>query len=228
MAAFWIALAALFPIMNPIAALPLFSDLTGGMDAKGKARTARTTAISVLVIVLVSAVGGKYLLQALGVSLPSLQVAGGVVVGLAGLRMISGTDKRVRPSERPASAPPTGAIPTAAAAPGSSALAPPAPQSSVGVVPLAIPMIAGPGAISVAVALAGRYNSVLATVAIVAAGAVMALLVFLVLRFGEPLLRKIGTTGIGVLTRVFGLVILSIAVELVAEGVTQLFPALAH
>jgi len=205
MSALWLALASLFPLLNPFAALPLFSQLTSGMDRVTRNRTARTAAIAVLVILIVAVVGGRYLLEGLGVSLPALQVAGGIVVG-ATARMVIGADTRVTPSVQLTEGP--------------------VQSTSVGVVPLAIPMIAGPGAISVSIALVGRFDDVFSTLWILLAAAVMAVIVWVVLRFGQPLLKRLGTTGIGVLTRVFGLVILAIAVQLVAEGTTQLFPVL--
>jgi multiple antibiotic resistance protein len=78
----------------------------------------------------------------------------------------------------------------------------------------------------VSIALVGRFDDVLSTLWILLAALIMSVIVWIVLRFGQPLLERLGTTGIGVLTRVFGLVILAIAVQLVAEGATQLFPAL--
>ena len=206
MSALWLALASLFPLLNPFAALPLFSQLTSGMDKATRNRTARTAAIAVLVILIVAVVGGRYLLEGLGVSLPALQIAGGIVVGATALRMVLGSDTRVTPNDKQAEGP--------------------AQSTSVGVVPLAIPMIAGPGAISVSIALVGRFDDILSTLWILLAAAIMAVVVWVVLRFGQPLLARLGTTGIGVLTRVFGLIILAIAVQLVAEGATQLFPAL--
>jgi multiple antibiotic resistance protein len=206
MSALGLALASLFPLLNPFAALPLFAQLTSGMERATRNRTARTAAIAVLIILVVAVLGGRYLLEGLGVSLPALQVAGGVVVGATALRMVTGADTRVRQDDRPAT--------------------PPSTSTSVGVVPLAIPMIAGPGAISVSIALVGRFDDVFSTLWILLAALIMSVIVWILLRFGQPLLERLGTTGIGVLTRVFGLVILAIAVQLVAEGATQLFPAL--
>ena len=204
--AFLLALGSLFPIMNPVAALPVFADLTEGRDARSRARTARTTGIAVLVILAVSAVVGRYLLEALGISVAALQVAGGLIVGGTGLAMVRGSSSRISPAEHSETTASSGAV---------------------GVVPMAIPMIAGPGAISAVIAITGREQGLLALLQILAAAVVMAALVFVVLRLGEPLLDRLGTTGIGVLTRIFGLIILAIAVELAATGLGQLFPGLA-
>lgn len=202
--AFLLALASLFPIMNPFAALPVFGELTADMEARARNRTALTAAIAVLAILVVATVGGRYLLQALGVSLPALQIAGGIVVGLTGITMVTGRSARLHPEEKQDSA----------------------TRSSVGVVPMAMPLIAGPGAISVVIAAAGKDGSWFSLAMICLAALAMAVLVYLVLRFGELLLAKLGATGLGVLTRIFGLVILAIAVELVTDGVGDLFPAL--
>ncbi|MBN9605541.1 MAG: NAAT family transporter [Actinomycetales bacterium] len=205
MTAFLLALASLFPIMNPFAALPVFGELTADMERGARNRTALTAALAVLAILVVSTLGGRFLLQGLGVSLPALQIAGGIVVGLTAIGMVTGRAAQLHPEEKQDSA----------------------TRSSVGVVPMAMPLIAGPGAISVVIAAAGKAaGDWIAIGAICLAALVMSALVYLVLRFGEVLLARLGATGLGVLTRIFGLVILAIAVELVTDGLGTLFPVL--
>lgn len=202
--AFLLTLTSLVPIMNPIAVLPIFGAFTEGLDAAGRNRTARRTALAVLVVTVLSAAAGRFVLQLLGISLAGLQVAGGIVVGASALAMIGGRMPGLNPEEH----------------------AEQGNASDPSVVPLAIPLISGPGAIGVLIAIASREAAPLPIVGVVAACAVMAALIWVVLRFGEPLLQRLGTTGIGVLVRLFGLAVLAVAVELVARGATQLFPAL--
>jgi multiple antibiotic resistance protein len=103
-----------------------------------------------------------------------------------------------------------------------------ATMADVSLTPLAVPLLAGPGAIGVVIGLSARSDGAAATLGIVLGCVAMALLVGIVLRLGEPIAERLGATGIGALTRIFGLLILAIAVELFVHGLARALPGLAH
>lgn len=204
-AAAGITVASLFPIMNPIGALPAFGALTAGDDKPTRRRQGDRAALFCGALLVVFAFAGKPLLHLLGIGLPALQIAGGIIVGHAAYTMVV-QGPQLSPAEH----------------------AHGVAKPDVSFTPLAMPLLAGPGSIGVIIGLAGRTHGI-APLAGIALGAVaMALLVFAVFRVGEPVLERLGPSGIGALSRIFGFLILAIAVELVAHGVVALLPGLQH
>jgi multiple antibiotic resistance protein len=190
------AFAALLPITNPVSALAAFAGLTENAAPAQARRQARRIGIYVFAILAVSALLGSQLLHGLGITLPALQIAGGLVVGHTAFTMLA-------PS-RQDSADQGGAA---------------AAEQDVSFSPMAMPIVAGPGAIGVVIALAARYPGFGDRAWVVAGSAAIALTVFLVLRFGRPLITRIGRTGLTALTRIVGFLILAIGVELVVHGI---------
>lgn len=193
------AIAALLPITNPIGALAAFAGLTEAMPAPHVRRQAVMTGVYVFAILAVFTLLGTLVLHAFGITLPALQIAGGLVVSQAGFSMMTPTEK-LGPGEK----------------------ADAALKQDVSFSPMALPLVAGPGAIGVVIALSARYSGFTDHALIVAASAAIAIVVSLVLRFGTPIIRRIGPTGIGALTRVMGFLILAIGVELVVHGILDI------
>lgn len=190
------ALAALLPITNPIGGLAAFAGLTGGADTGQVKKQAVLTGCYVFAILAVFTLLGSLLLNALGITLAALQIAGGLVVAHSGFGMINPRDP-LTPREQ------------------SEAVSKP----DVSFSPMAMPLIAGPGAIGVVIALSARYPGIGDRVGITVASAVIAVIVVVLLRYGTPLVDKLGPTGVGALLRIVGFLILAIGVELVVHGV---------
>lgn len=193
------ALGALLPITNPVGALASYAGLTGGMDHAEIRRQAVRTGAYVFLILAVFTLFGSLVLSAFGITLGALQVAGGLVVGHAGFRMLSSSPQLSSGEKRDARV-----------------------KTDVSFSPMALPLVAGPGAIGVVIALTARYDGWSARGGIVVSVAVISLLVALVLRFGTPVIERIGPTGIGALVRIMGFLILAIGVELVVHGLQSL------
>ncbi|MBF4160401.1 NAAT family transporter [Nocardioides sp. CBS4Y-1] len=193
------AFAALIPITNPIGGLAAFAALTEGREKKDVDHQAWQTGLYVGAILVVSAVAGDLVLRALGISLPSLQIAGGLVVAHSGFGMIA---PKPGISRREADHAVT--------------------KESVAFSPMALPLVAGPGAIGVVIALAARHTGIESRLGLVVGCVALAAGVGGVLRFGTPLIERLGASGIGALTRVMGFLILAIGVELVSHGVLAL------
>jgi multiple antibiotic resistance protein len=204
-AAAGVTVAALFPVMNPIGALPAFAALTAGESSGTRHAQALRGAAYAGGILIVFAVAGRPLLHAFGIGLPALQIAGGLIVGHSGYGMVV-YGPRLSQAERDDGA----------------------EKEDVSFTPLAMPLLAGPGAIGVVIGVAARAKGLTPEIGIVLGCLAMALVIAIVLRVGEPVLARLGAAGIGALSRIFGFLILAIAVELVAHGVTQVLPGLLH
>ncbi len=201
-------LAGLLSVVDPIGAVPLFISLTEHRNSDERRRIACVCAISVGAMLLVALVGGKLILEFFGIGIPSFQIAGGIVVLLMGISMLKASHDRSRntPEERAESV----------------------DKESIAVVPMAIPLLSGPGAMSSVIVyhnLNPSWNhDVLAGCVI----ATVALAVLLCLLMAEKIADLLGRTGINVITRVFGLIILSIAVEFITKGLAAIFPILGQ
>jgi len=197
---------SLLAILNPLGAIPLFLGLTEGMESAGRRRTGRAAGFAVGVVLVVAVWFGQDILEVFGVRIASFQVGGGILALLMAIDMLQARlspAKQTREEAREAGS-----------------------RDSVGVVPLGIPLLAGPGSISLAIVgaeqAAGTAETVGLTVVVVALGA----LVWGVLRAAEPLGRVLGRTGINIITRLMGLVLAAIAIEFIATGMADLFPGL--
>jgi MarC family membrane protein len=181
----------LFVITDPPGMVPIFLALTGGMVARERHRAAWEAVALAGGVIVVFAVGGQQILQYLGINLPALQAAGGILLLLVALELLTGrTDDPSRQT-----------------------------TSNVALVPIGTPLLAGPGAIVATMLFVQRADGPGGYVAI-AAGIILVLLaVWLILRFSGAIVRVLRPAGIEVLTRIAGLLLAAIAVQLVADAV---------
>ncbi len=207
---FWIRytsfVVTLIAVLDPFIALPFFLGLCAGRPEAERLRIARVASLTVMTILIGAAVSGEALLLFLGASLSSFRIAGGLVLLLMALAMLQAKPGNVRQTVREANDASTNETP--------------------GIVPLAIPLLAGPGAIStvmIAVQRGGWQNEVAVVVAIVVVCAIL----WAMLRLAIPIGRLMGRGGFSVATRLLGLLLAAIAVESMAAGLKELFPALA-
>lgn len=199
-------IAGIFSMMNPIGNLGIFASMTADRSAAESRRIAWTCATAVAATLLVVTWTGGLLLDFFGISIDSLRAAGGIIVLLIGLRMLfNNTEHTQTPSE-------------AAEA---------KERASIAVVPLAIPIIAGPGTMAVVLVAAKQHPSILGKGEITAVVLALSVLTGLMMSFASPIARKLGESGIGVVTRVMGLVLSAIAMGLLAEGLKGMLPGLA-
>jgi multiple antibiotic resistance protein len=198
-------LIGLIAILDPFIAVPLFLSLTANRSLHEQRRTARVVTLTVLCVLVGASIAGETILTLIGGSLASFRVGGGLVLLLMALAMLNARAGDVRQT-----ADETNAIEQGA---------------GLGVVPLAIPLLAGPGAISTVIVAShgdGVLHRLLILVCIVAACAVL----WVVLALAAPLGRRMGTTGLNIANRLLGLLLAAFAIESMAAGLKQLFPAL--
>lgn len=200
-------LTALFVITNPIGAIPLFISFTRDQSPRGRQRTARNAATAVAVILVLSVFLGEPLLRFFGIGVPSFRVGGGILILLMAIAMLQGQPGETRHSREES--------------------ADPEEKESIAVVPLAVPILAGPGAISTTIVYAHRAQTVWDFAFLVFAALLVAASVWIALSLAEPIASRLGRYGINVTTRVMGLILAAVAVEFIAGGLVQLFPKLA-
>ncbi len=193
----------LLAIVNPIQAAATFATLTVGASPAQEKRIATRACVTAFIIMVVFGFVGQYLLQALGITFGAFRVAGGILLLLVGLNMVF---------LKPASEHESG---------GGS------PADDPSIFPLAIPMISGPGALTTIVALISkrRESPVEVALVVVIAALVIAITLF-AMRISQPLLKFFGTSGINAISRIMGVLVASIAVQLIVMGLKELFPIL--
>jgi multiple antibiotic resistance protein len=192
-----IPLVSIFFIVDPLAAIPSFLTMTAD-DAPGRRREmAIKAAIASTVILVVFAAAGGLIFRLFGVTLPAFRVAGGIVLGLSALEML----RADRPSRETAEEIREGID-----------------KIDISITPLAIPLLAGPGAISTVMVLTHKATSWKATVPVYVAIALTGVATYVLLRYSARLQQALGKTGIHVLSRIMGLVLATIAVQFVLDG----------
>lgn len=198
---------SLFSIVNPFAALPVYVGITGGMPEPARRALPRSTALAVLVILAVAYLAGQGLLAFFSIRIASLRIAGGILIfGMAWSMLQARVSGAKQTPEEAREAP---------------------DRAHVAVVPLAMPLLAGPGAISVMILQATRGDGVIALIGALAAAFLVSGSVWLILRAARPVSSFLGQTGMNVATRFMGLILAAIAVEFIAGGLSDIFPAWA-
>jgi multiple antibiotic resistance protein len=187
-------------IVDPVAAVPTYLVITQDETAQGRRRTALRACFAMTVLLMVFAATGTFIFQAFGITLPAFRTAGGLILWFSAMEMLRG--------ERPTRE-------------GRGELQEAKEKEDVALVPLAIPLLAGPGAISTIVVLAGQAREPPHVMVLYTAIVVTGLVSYVTLRVGEPLLRRLGKTGIRVITRVMGLLLAAVAVQFVLTGVKE-------
>lgn len=185
-------LLTLFVIMDPPGMVPIFLAMTGKSPARERNRAAWQAVALAGGVIAFFAVAGQGVLHYLGIGLPALQGAGGLLLLLVALELLTGK------ADDPASQQAT---------------------SNIALVPLGTPLLAGPGAIVATMLFVRRSHSVGDVVAIAAGMALVLVLVWLALRFSGLIVRLLRPSGIEVLTRIAGLLVAAIAVQLIADAV---------
>jgi multiple antibiotic resistance protein len=187
-------------IVDPVAAVPAYLVITQDETPGGRRRTALRACVAMTVLLMVFAATGTLIFRAFGITLPAFRTAGGLILWFSAMEMLRGE----RPSRE-----------------GRVEIQEAQEKEDVALVPLAIPLLAGPGAISTIVVLAGQAHKPPHVVTLYAAILVTGIVSYLTLRLGEPLLRRLGKTGIRVITRIMGLLLAAVAVQFVFTGVKE-------
>lgn len=197
----------LFAIVNPFGTLPIFFSMTAHQYEADRNRTNLITSLSIAIILLVSLYFGKIILDAFSISLNSFRVAGGILIVSIAMTMISGKLGEHKQNKEEQKAELT-------------------EYENIAVVPLAMPIMAGPGAIGSTIVWGTHYNNWIDFIGFSIAIVLFALVCYVLFRFSAPLVKKLGKTGSNVVTRIMGLILMSLGIEIMVAGLSQLFPGL--
>jgi multiple antibiotic resistance protein len=198
---------ALLVICNPLSALPAVLRITRNQSLEEKRRTGMTATFAVGLILLISAWMGTALLELFGIEIPAFQVAGGLVLLAMAFSMLNAEESSIKTTtdEQKEKRTTSGAI-----------------------VPLAIPIIAGPAAISSIIVSVGDHPGFIHEILISISAILVTLTIGVLLYFSSNLEKLLGQSGINIINRIGGLILASIAVQTVSSGLSNLFPGLTH
>jgi multiple antibiotic resistance protein len=189
---------ALFPIVDPFGGVPIFFSMTSTWSAQDRSRTAFKTGLWVFIILVTFLFFGRFVLLFFGISLPVIKIAGGLIVANTAWGMVT-SHARITPEESHEAE----------------------DKEDISLTPLAMPLMSGPGAIGVVMALAAHVDNAAGYLGMVIGVAAIALSVSLFFCLGGPLVRRLGPSAVGAINKIFGFLILAIAVQLIWNGVAD-------
>jgi multiple antibiotic resistance protein len=201
-----LSLSAIFFVVDPMGVIPVFMAMTRNDPPQKRIDMARRASVTAFLILTTFALAGTLIFKVFGVTLGAFKVAGGVLLLLTSIEMLRAQPQRTRTSPEEE-------------AEGKE-------KEDVAIFPLAIPLLAGPGAIATVITLMAKAGRILFAVPVILSIAVTCFASYLMLRAAEPIGRLLGVTGLAVLNRVIGLIIGAIAVQFMFDGIKDTFPRL--
>ncbi|SHE91737.1 multiple antibiotic resistance protein [Flavobacterium fontis] len=196
-------LAALFSVLNPIGTVPIFVALTQDYTKAERSKVSLWTAINVCLILVISYFIGQYVLTFFGITIPALRIAGGIIIASSGFGLLNGKFTRNKGLDKKAEEEAQ-------------------QRDNIALTPLAMPMLAGPGSISLLIAYYQEHNStreiIFSTLAIFA----VAVLIFLILRSAHYLAKYLGASGIVAISRIVGFLTIAIGIQYIINAVTSI------
>jgi multiple antibiotic resistance protein len=191
-------IVALLPIINPFSAAPMFLTLTEGYSEMERREQARKAVIYMVCILVAFLIGGTFIMQFFGLSLPGLRIAGGILLAGLGMNMLYPKDTLITTPEAEMES---------------------RFKRDVSFIPLAMPSLAGPGSISVTIGLTSLVKSPIDLVAIIIGILIVAVSVFITLRLSTSLVKVLGVNGLQAMTKIMGFIILCIGVQFIVNGI---------
>ncbi|HWH82273.1 MAG TPA: MarC family protein [Burkholderiaceae bacterium] len=202
-------LIALLAIVNPIGVVPFFIHFTQGFSAEQRRRTTQVAAIAAFVVIAVSALAGLRIIEFFGISLASFQVGGGLLLLMSSIQMLNAQPAESRRDDLHEGSDKADA------------------GASIAIVPLTIPLLTGPATISTMIIYADKTRHWWELAVLVGYGVVIGLAVWVAFSLSGRIAKALGQTGINVMTRLMGLLLAALAIEVMSDGLTKLFPGLA-
>jgi multiple antibiotic resistance protein len=199
-------IAALFSMMNPIGNIGVFAGMMAPRPDVEVMRTAWSSAVAIAITLLIVTWTGSAVMAFFGINVDSLRAAGGVIVLIIGLHMLfNKSEHKQTETEREDAQ----------------------TRTSIAVVPIAIPIVAGPGTMATVLVAAQQHETVLGRAEISTVVIALSVLTGLLFSFSRPISKWLGESGLGVVTRVMGVVLAAIAMGMLADGLKALLPGLA-
>ena len=193
--------AALFSVINPLGTVPIFVGLTQEYSASERSRTSLLTAVNIFVILLISFFTGRFILHFFGISIESLRIAGGLIIVTSGFALLTGSFSKHKGMEKER-------VKNDAFQ-----------RDSVSLTPLAIPMLAGPGSISLLIGMYEDYSIISEKIITIIAILGVCLATFLVLRSSHYIVKMLGASGINAISRIIGFIVIAIGIEYIISSI---------
>ncbi len=204
---FLVSFGALFSIMNPLGTVPVFVGLSQDHTKKERAMIAFWTALDVLAILLLSFFVGKYILSFFGISLDALKIAGGLIIASSGFALLTGKFREHKGMGKQRKGVEDDIT----------------SRNSISLTPLAIPMLAGPGTISLLITYNQEYVLISEISIIVGAMLFTSFTIYLILKSSHYIVKVLGASGINALSRIIGFIVIAIGVEYIIIAVKSIF-----
>jgi MarC family membrane protein len=196
-------LAALFSVLNPIGTVPIFVGLTQDYSKKERSKVSLLTALNVFIILIISFFIGQYVLEFFGITITALRIAGGIIIASSGFSLLNGKfsknrgiDKKVEEDIQM--------------------------RNSIALTPLAMPMLAGPGSISLLIAFYQEHNTTNEIIFSSLAILIVSILIFIVLRSAHYLAKILGASGIVAISRIIGFLTIAIGIQYIISSVLSI------
>ena len=202
-------LIALLAIVNPVGAIPFFIAFTQSFSRAQRQHTISVSSFSAFVVIAVSAIAGLKIIEFFGISIASFQVGGGTLLLISSLQMLNAQPAEAKPGDLDEGNQKADA------------------GASIAIVPLTIPLLTGPATISTMVIYAEKTRHLWEHAVLVGYGVVIGLVTYVTFSASARIAKVLGRTGINIMTRLMGLILAAMAVELLADGLVKLFPVLA-
>jgi multiple antibiotic resistance protein len=199
---------ALLVLINPLSAIPIFISLTPNSTQAERKKIAKVTSLTIAVVVSLFALVGEGLLHFLGISIGSFQLAGGLLVLMIALALMNAQTSATKSTEEERSEAES--------------------KANIAVVPLAIPLMTGPGTISTVIIYTSTARDWIDVADLIISGMLVALVSYAALTMATPISRVLGKTGINVVNRVMGMLLAALSVEIMVDGIYRLFPQLVR
>ena len=210
-----LSFTALITMVNPLAVVPQFIAMTGGVSRRERGRIALTAGLSAMTVLAVFLVAGNYLFKFFGITVPAFQIMGGIIFFVNALRTLMEDERRLRTVSRPREQEPD-------IDPHLRAADPDVDAAAIAVVPLGVPMLAGPGSISATMVLVNLYPRATQKLALLTAILAVGLTCYLVLLASHALARFVGERGRVVFSKIMALLLGAIGIQFVINGIRPL------
>ena len=197
---FFYLFAALFSVLNPLGTVPIFVGLTQDYNKAERSRVSLWAAINVFIILVISFFVGEYVLTFFGISIDALRIAGGIVIATSGFSLLTGEFNKKRGVNKKVANDASN-------------------RNDIALTPLAIPMLAGPGSISLLIAFYHEHHTTSEIIIGISAIFVVAIAIFIMLRSAHHLADMLGASGIVAISRVVGFIVIAIGVQYIISSV---------
>ncbi len=201
-----VSFGSIFSIVDPFTAVPVFLALVGAQPRQAQARTALRASATCFVVLSVFGVAGSFLFRFFGITLPAFKIAGGIILFGVGFEMMRAKRSDTRATNEEALEAET--------------------KEDVGLIPLGLPLLSGPGAIATVMVLVGKAHDVPQKLILLGSVTLVSVIAFVTLASATVVARVLGKTGINIIGRVMGLILAAVAMQFVLDGLHEAFPHL--